>query len=170
MKTLLSKSLAVYATIINLGTFVLTTKIALAGCNPFGCSSVPNVECNPFGCPIPPNGAACNPFGCPPAQALPNSDGDPRDFNIQNDAELPISQVYIRPTNVNNAIWSSDRLGDSSIRSNTIFRVHMNSYPSEECYFDIKAVYSDSTYDYSEGENLCNIKTKRYVGHSGDYK
>jgi hypothetical protein len=46
---------------------------AVAGCNPFGCSSSSVAECNPFGCPKPPQGAECNPFGCPdsPQPATP---------------------------------------------------------------------------------------------------
>ncbi|HBE58626.1 MAG TPA: hypothetical protein DEG17_26580 [Cyanobacteria bacterium UBA11149] len=88
-----------------------------------------------------------------------------QDFTMVNDTDLVMTNLYVSSANSSN--WGRDRLGDSVLQSHDEFFVEFNNN-SNQCLWDIKAVYEDGSYDKGQF-NLCETNTVRVWGYGGEY-
>jgi hypothetical protein len=91
---------------------------------------------------------------------------DRRDFTVQNNNELAIVRVYVSPANSN--YWGGDILGRDILPSGQSTEITFSN-SSEQCIYDIKAVYENRTYDLGRA-NLCDTYTINFFGNGGDYR
>ncbi|MBD2199645.1 MULTISPECIES: hypothetical protein [Calothrix] len=91
--------------------------------------------------------------------------GDRRDFIVYNNNELEITRLYV--SSQLSEYWGRNIL-DSDIVSGTYESVTFNNN-SNQCVYDIKAIYSDGSYDVGR-TNLCDTYTVTFYGHGGDHK
>ncbi|HAG81593.1 MAG TPA: hypothetical protein DCL61_10590 [Cyanobacteria bacterium UBA12227] len=88
-----------------------------------------------------------------------------QDFTMVNDTDLVMVNLYV--SSANSSSWGRDRLGSSILESQDEFFVEFNNN-SDQCWWDIKAIYEDGTYDLAQ-YNLCETGVVRFVGSRGDY-
>ncbi|KAF3889332.1 hypothetical protein AB0759_31465 [Scytonema tolypothrichoides VB-61278_2] len=90
---------------------------------------------------------------------------DRRDFVIYNNNELEITKLYV--SSGSSKYWGSNLI-QSDIVSGSSGKITFGNN-SNQCVYDIKAVYTDKTYDVSRA-NLCQTYGITFYGHGGDYR
>ena len=90
---------------------------------------------------------------------------DRRDFYVYNNNELEITRLYV--SSAKSRYWGRNII-KSDIVSGTYDTVTFNN-SSRQCTYDVKAVYSDRTYDIGR-TNLCETDGITFYGHGGDYR
>ncbi|MHC5771274.1 MAG: hypothetical protein ACYTXI_38085 [Nostoc sp.] len=95
-------------------------------------------------------------------QSLAN---DIRDFSVYNRNRLAIVGFYVSSQYSN--YWGSNIL-NSVVSSGETTKVtfHDSDY---QCVYDVKAVYSNGTYDVGQ-YNLCTTYVVHFYGYGGDYR
>ncbi|PLZ95852.1 hypothetical protein CI594_14295 [Fischerella thermalis CCMEE 5196] len=90
---------------------------------------------------------------------------DIRDFSVHNRNRLAIVGFYVSSQYSDS--WGSNIL-NSILWSGQTTKVtfHDNNY---QCIYDVKAVYSNGTYDRGR-YNLCRTHVVRFYGYGGDYR
>ncbi|BAY60265.1 hypothetical protein NIES22_03230 [Calothrix brevissima NIES-22] len=91
--------------------------------------------------------------------------GDRRDFIVYNNNELEITTLYV--SSKDSKYWG-DNILDSDLVTGSYEAVTFNNN-SNQCIYDIKAIYSNGTYDISR-TNLCDTYGVTFYGHGGDHK
>ncbi|MEH2180152.1 hypothetical protein [Nostoc sp.] len=90
---------------------------------------------------------------------------DRRDFLVYNNNELEITQLYV--SSKDSKYWGHNIL-NSDIVNGTSDTVTFNNN-SNQCTYDVKAIYSDGSYDIGR-TNLCSTYGITFYGHGGDYR
>ncbi|MEH2363533.1 hypothetical protein [Nostoc sp.] len=90
---------------------------------------------------------------------------DMRDFLVYNNNELEITQLYV--SSKYSRYWGRNIL-NSDIVNGASDTVTFNNN-SNQCTYDVKAIYSDGSYDISRN-NLCSTYGITFYGHGGDYR
>ncbi|MCW5313203.1 hypothetical protein GTQ43_05055 [Nostoc sp. KVJ3] len=91
---------------------------------------------------------------------------DKRDFLVYNNNELEITQLYV--SSAKSKYWGSNIL-DSDIVGGSFDTITFSNN-SNQCMYDVKAIYSDGTYDLMHQANLCSTYGITFYGHGGDYQ
>ncbi|WP_017655861.1 hypothetical protein [Fortiea contorta] len=90
---------------------------------------------------------------------------DRRDFLVYNNNELEITQLYV--SSAKSDYWGRNVLQSDIVSGRSdVIRFNNNS---NQCNYDIKAIYSDGTYDLGRAD-LCKTYEITFYGHGGDYK
>lgn len=89
-----------------------------------------------------------------------------QDFTVYNNNDLAIESLYVSSSKSKS--WGVDKLGSDIIKSGDSFFVEFNN-GSSNCYWDIKVIYEDGSYDLVESADLCNTRDLTLVGDGGDY-
>ncbi|MCF4967131.1 hypothetical protein [Nostoc sp. CMAA1605] len=89
---------------------------------------------------------------------------DIRDFSIYNSNELTIVGLYV--SSQYSQYWGSNILNYALLKGEST-RVNFHD-DSDQCVYDVKAVYSNGTYDFGR-YNLCTTYFMNYYGYGGDY-
>jgi hypothetical protein len=90
---------------------------------------------------------------------------DRRDFWVYNNNELEITRLYV--SSAKSGKWGRNIL-NSDIVSGSYSTIKFNNNGSQ-CTYDVKAVYSDGTYDMGR-TNLCETYEITFYGHGGDHR
>ncbi|MHC5932907.1 hypothetical protein [Nostoc sp.] len=90
---------------------------------------------------------------------------DMRDFLVYNNNELEITRLYV--SSAGTEYWGRNLL-NSDIVNGTSGTVTFNNN-SNQCTYDVKAIYSDGSYDIGR-TNLCSTYEITFYGHGGDYR
>ncbi len=91
---------------------------------------------------------------------------DQRDFTVINNNDLVVEQLYV--SSANSKSWGRNLLGSNILESQELFDVQFNNR-SNQCSYDIKAVYEDGSYDQIQ-EDLCSTGSVEFYGNGGDYQ
>jgi hypothetical protein len=89
---------------------------------------------------------------------------DRRDFYVYNGNRQTIVQFYVSPPNSD--YWGKNVLSDVLYSGNRTLIYFTNN--SNRCVYDLKAVYSDGSYDQGRF-NLCKTSRIDYTGNGGDF-
>ncbi|BAY64669.1 hypothetical protein NIES22_47680 [Calothrix brevissima NIES-22] len=89
---------------------------------------------------------------------------DRRDFSVYNNNELEITELNV--SSVDSGYWRYNYL-DSPLLPEESGKVTFNN-DSNQCMYDVRAVYSNGTYDQGR-YNLCSTYFIYYYGHGGQY-
>ncbi|QHG15333.1 hypothetical protein [Nostoc sp. ATCC 53789] len=91
---------------------------------------------------------------------------DNRDFLVYNNNELEITQLYV--SSAKSRYWGNNILNSDIVNGSFDMITFGNS--SNQCTYDVKAIYSDGTYDLMRQANLCSTYGITFYGHGGDYQ
>ncbi|MBE8987045.1 hypothetical protein [Nostoc sp. LEGE 12450] len=91
---------------------------------------------------------------------------DIRDFLVYNNNELEITQLYV--SSAKSRYWGNNILNSDIV--NGSFDMITFSNDSNQCTYDIKAIYSDGTYDIMRQADLCSTYGINFYGDGGDYR
>ncbi|MEH2237477.1 hypothetical protein [Nostoc sp.] len=95
-----------------------------------------------------------------------NALADNRDFLVYNNNELEITQLYVSSTGTK--YWGSNILNSDIVNGSSDAVTFNNN--SNHCTYDVKAIYSDGTYDVMRNADLCSTYGITFSGHGGDYQ
>jgi len=90
---------------------------------------------------------------------------DRRDFLVYNNNELEITQLYV--SSAVSRYWGSNILNSDIV--NGMYDAVTFSNNSNQCTYDVKAIYSDGSYDIGR-TNLCSTYGITFYGHGGDHR
>ncbi|MBD2104329.1 hypothetical protein [Leptolyngbya sp. FACHB-261] len=96
-----------------------------------------------------------------------SASADRRDFAVLNNTDLTIEQLYVSSSN--SGRWGQDRLGSEVLESGGSFPVNFTN-GSNQCVYDVKAIYEDGSYDLAMAQNLCELTYIEFAGAQGDYQ
>ncbi|MEH1868407.1 MAG: hypothetical protein V7K69_25885 [Nostoc sp.] len=91
---------------------------------------------------------------------------DLRDFLIYNNNELEITALYV--SSAKSRYWNDNILNSDIVNGSFDMITFSNS--SNQCKYDVKAIYSDGTYDLMYEANLCSTYGITFYGHGGEYR
>lgn len=89
---------------------------------------------------------------------------DRRDFSVYNNNELEITRLYV--SSADSEYWGRNRL-NSPLLAGESTKFTFNNV-SNQCMYDVRAVYSNGTYDQGR-YNLCTTYFIYFYGHGGEY-
>ena len=95
-----------------------------------------------------------------------NALADERDFLVYNNNELEITQLYVSSTK--SKYWGSNILNSDIVNGSSDTVTFGNN--SNHCTYDVKAIYSDDTYDVMRQADLCSTYGITFYGHGGDHQ
>ncbi|MDJ0616778.1 MAG: hypothetical protein QNJ63_08530 [Calothrix sp. MO_192.B10] len=90
---------------------------------------------------------------------------DRRNFLVKNNNELEIIRLHV--SSASSRYWGRNILNKDITSGGSGMVSFSNS--SNQCFYDIKAVYSNRTHDINR-VNLCRVYSIRFNGHGGTYR
>jgi hypothetical protein len=75
------------------------------------------------------------------------------EFTIKNDTEDTITELYVSPSDDDD--WGEDLLGDEELEPGDSIDIAIDD-ESEECEYDIQAVFEDDSVEEDEEVDLCD--------------
>lgn len=87
----------------------------------------------------------------PPMGQQAGPTGNPS-FNLVNQGQAPVMQVFASPTTDNN--WGPDRLGSDIVQPGAVFPVRL---PEGTCMYDVRFVYQGGQPQERRNVNLCEV-------------
>jgi len=78
-----------------------------------------------------------------------------QDFRFHNNTPFTVEELYLSPSSSRS--WEEDVLGRNVLFGNRSTVIKVDGYSSNECFFDIKVVFTDGSSIERRGFDLCTI-------------
>ncbi|WP_445636129.1 hypothetical protein NSTC745_00975 [Nostoc sp. DSM 114161] len=95
-----------------------------------------------------------------------NALADERDFLVYNNNELEITHLYV--SSIYSKYWGSNILNSDIVNGSYDLVTFSNN--SNNCTYDVKAIYSNGSYDVMRRADLCSTYGITFYGHGGEHQ